>query len=117
MFGRVRMYEAGFLVFVLGSLACALAWNDVSIIGCRILQGIGGAFVTANSGAVISDLYPSDQRCRAYGYNSIRFSLGAVLGIVLGGAIVTHVSWRWVFWINVPIGVTAVLLATGGWSS
>jgi len=112
MFGRVRMYEAGFIVFVLGSLACALAWSDASIIGFRILQGIGGAFVTANSGAVISDLYPPEHRGRAYGYNSIGFSLGAVLGIVLGGAIVTYVSWRWVFWINVPIGIAAVLLAT-----
>jgi EmrB/QacA subfamily drug resistance transporter len=111
MFGRVRMYEAGFLVFVLGSAACALAWNDASIIGFRILQGVGGAFVTANSGAVISDLYPREQRGRAYGYNSIGFSLGAVLGIVLGGAIVTYVSWRWIFWINVPIGIAAVLLA------
>ncbi len=112
MFGRVRMYEAGFLVFVLGSLACALAWNDASIIGFRILQGVGGAFVTANSGAVISDLYPPDQRGRAYGYNSIGWSLGAVLGIVLGGAIVTYISWRWIFWINVPIGIAAVVLAT-----
>ena len=111
MFGRVRMYEAGFLVFVLGSLACALAWNDASIIGFRILQGTGGAFVTANSGAVISDLYPREQRGRAYGYNSIGWSLGAVLGIVLGGAIVTYVSWRWIFWINVPIGIAAVVLA------
>jgi EmrB/QacA subfamily drug resistance transporter len=112
MFGRVRMYEAGFLLFVLGSLACALAWNDASIIGSRILQGIGGAFVTANSGAVISDLYPPELRGRAYGYNSVGWSVGAVLGIVLGGAIVTYVSWRWIFWINVPIGIGAVALAT-----
>lgn len=112
LFGRVRMYEAGFVVFVMGSLACALAWNDAAIIGFRVLQGIGGAFVTANSGAVIADLYPPERRGRAYGYNSIGWSLGAVLGIVLGGAIVTYVSWRWIFWINVPIGVAAVLLAT-----
>ena len=112
MFGRVRMYEAGFLIFVLGSLACALAWNDASIIGFRILQGIGGAFVTANSGAVISDLYPPSERGRAYGYNSVGWSLGAVVGIVLGGIIVTYISWRWIFWINIPIGVGAVVLAT-----
>ena len=92
MFGRVRMYEAGFLVFVLGSLACALAWNDAAIIGFRIVQGIGGAFVTANSGAVIADLYPPERRGRAYGYNSVGWSLGAVLGIVVGGLIVTYIS-------------------------
>ena len=112
MFGRVRMYEAGFLVFVVGSLACALAWNEGAIIGFRILQGIGGAFVTANSGAVIADLYPKERRGRAYGYNAVGWSLGAVLGIVIGGLIVTYISWRWIFWINVPIGSAALFLAT-----
>ncbi|MHB1876636.1 MAG: MFS transporter, partial [Streptosporangiaceae bacterium] len=112
MFGRVRMYEMGFAIFILGSAACALAWNEGSIIGFRILQGIGGAFVTANSGAVIADLFPKERRGRAYGYNSIGWSLGAVLGIVLGGVIVTYVSWRWIFWINVPIGGIALFVAT-----
>ena len=112
MFGRVRMYEAGFLVFILGSLACALAWNEAAIIGFRILQGVGGAFVTANSGAVIADLYPAERRGRAYGYNAVGWSIGAVLGIVIGGLIVTYVSWRWIFWINVPIGAAALFLAT-----
>jgi len=112
MFGRVRMYEMGFLVFILGSLACALAWNESAIIGFRIVQGIGGAFVTANSGAVIADLYPPQRRGRAYGYNAVGWSLGAVLGIVVGGLIVTYVSWRWIFWINVPIGSAALILAT-----
>ncbi|MGA3215905.1 MAG: MFS transporter [Acidimicrobiales bacterium] len=112
MFGRVRMYEAGFLVFIIGSLACALAWNEAAIIGFRILQGVGGAFVTANSGAVIADLYPPERRGRAYGYNAVGWSLGAVLGIVVGGLIVTYVSWRWIFWINVPIGAAALFLAT-----
>jgi MFS family permease len=112
MFGRVRMYEAGFLVFILGSLLCALAWNEAAIIGFRVLQGIGGAFVTANSGAIIADLYPPERRGRAYGYNAVGWSLGAVIGIVVGGLIVTYVSWRWIFWINVPIGAGAVLLAT-----
>ena len=112
MFGRVRMYEMGFLVFILGSLACALAWNETAIIGFRILQGIGGAFVTANSGAVIADLYPAERRGRAYGYNAVGWSLGAVLGIVVGGLIVTYISWRWIFWINVPIGSAALILAT-----
>ena len=111
MYGRVRMYEAGFVVFVVGSALCALAWNEGSMIAFRVLQGIGGAFVTANSGAVIADLFPSEQRGRAYGYTGVGWSLGAVLGIVLGGAIVTYISWRWIFWINVPIGIGAVALA------
>jgi EmrB/QacA subfamily drug resistance transporter len=112
MFGRARMYEMGFLIFIIGSFACALAWNEASIIGFRVLQGVGGAFVTANSGAVIADLFPPERRGRAYGYNAVGFSIGAVLGIVLGGLIVTYVSWRWIFWINVPIGAAALVLAT-----
>ncbi len=111
MYGRVRMYEAGFVIFIVGSALCALAWDEASIVGFRVLQGIGGALVTANSGAVIADLFPREQRGKAYGYNGIGFSLGAVLGILLGGAIVTYVSWRWIFWINVPIGLAGVGLA------
>lgn len=111
MFGRVRMYEAGFVVFILGSALCALSWNEGSIIAFRILQGIGGALVSANSGAVIADLYPPEKRGKAYGFNAIGWSIGAVLGIVLGGLIVTYISWRWIFWINVPIGIVATLAA------
>ncbi len=111
MFGRVRMYEAGFLLFIAGSALCALAWDEASIISFRVLQGVGGAFVTANSGAVIADLFPRERRGKAYGFNALGWSLGAVLGIVLGGAIVTYIDWRWIFWINVPIGLAAVALA------
>ncbi len=111
MFGRVRMYEAGFLIFIIGSLACALSWNELSLIVFRLAQGVGGALISANSGAVIADTFPKEQRGRAYGFNAIGFNTGAVLGVVLGGVIVTYVSWRWIFWINLPIGIAAVLLA------
>ncbi len=111
MYGRVRMYETGFVVFIVGSALCALSWDQASIIAFRALQGVGGALVSANSGAVIADLFPPEKRGRAYGFNGIGWSTGAVLGIVLGGLIVTYISWRWIFWINVPIGIIAVLLA------
>jgi len=111
MFGRVRMYEAGFVVFIVGSALCGLAWNEASIVGFRLLQGVGGALISANSGAVIADVFPPERRGRAYGFNAIGWNLGAVLGIVLGGVIVTYVSWRWIFWINVPIGIVAVVAA------
>ena len=61
MFGRVRMYEAGFVVFIVGSLACALAWSELSLIVFRLAQGVGGALITANSGAVIADTFPKEQ--------------------------------------------------------
>ena len=111
MFGRVRMYETGFLVFIVGSALCALAGNEATIIGFRILQGVGGALVTANGGAVIADTFPPETRGRAYGFNSVGWSVGAILGILLGGLIITFLSWRWIFWINVPAGVIAFALA------
>ena len=111
MFGRVRMYEAGFLIFIVGSALCALASNEATIIGFRIFQGIGGALITANSGAVIADTFPPEVRGRAYGYNSIGWNAGAILGILLGGLIITFISWRWIFWINVPAGLIAFGLA------
>src|ERR1700734_496575 len=107
MFGRVRMYETGFAVFVVGSLLCALAWNEASIITFRVVQGIGGALIMANSGAVIADLYPREQRGLAYGFTSLGWTIGAVLG----GLIVTYMSWRWIFWINVPTGIVAIGVA------
>ncbi len=111
MFGRVRMYEAGFAVFVIGSLLCALAWDEVSIIVFRVVQGVGGALIMANSGAVIADLYPREQRGKAYGLTALGWTVGAVVGVVLGGLIVTYISWRWIFWINVPPGVLAIAAA------
>lgn len=111
MFGRVRMYEAGFAVFILGSALCALSWNEASIVAFRVLQGVGGALISANSGAIIADIFPPQERGRAYGYNSIGWNIGAVVGILAGGLLVTYLSWRWIFWINVPIGIVALALA------
>jgi EmrB/QacA subfamily drug resistance transporter len=112
MFGRVRMYETGFVVFIVGSLLCALSWDQASIIAFRVLQGVGGALITANSNAVIADTIPAERRGRAYGYVAgVGWNLGAVIGVVLGGAIVTYLSWRWIFWINVPIGGVALAVA------
>jgi EmrB/QacA subfamily drug resistance transporter len=111
MFGRVRMYEAGFIVFIIGSALCAVASNETTIIVFRVLQGVGGALIAANSGAVIADTFPPERRGRAYGFNAVGWSVGAILGILLGGVIITYVDWRWIFWINVPTGIVAFALA------
>jgi MFS family permease len=111
LFGRVRMYEIGFAIFTLASVLCALSWDAGSIIGFRLVQGVGAALVAANSGAIIAELYPPAERGRAYGFNAFAFSAGSVVGVLLGGIIVTSFSWRWIFWINLPVGVAALLLA------
>jgi EmrB/QacA subfamily drug resistance transporter len=111
IFGRVSMYEMGFVIFVISSAFCALSWNELSLIIFRLIQGIGGALIVANSGAVIADTLPKEKHGRAYGFNASGYNTGAVLGVVLGGTIVTYISWRWIFWINLPIGLAAYIVA------
>jgi len=116
MWGRARMYNLGFAVFAVGSLMLFLTPNTGTtgaweLVGFRIVQGVGGAFLTANSGAVLADAFPKQQRGKAFGYNAIGWNVGAILGILIGGLIITYASWRWIFWINVPTGLLALALA------
>lgn len=109
--GRKALYNAGFVVFVIGSGLSGLAQSGVELVAFRALQGVGGAMLVANSLAIVSDAFPPNERGRALGINSIVWGTGSVLGVVLGGAILSVASWRWIFWINLPIGLVATLLA------
>lgn len=111
MKGRKRMYNAGFVVFILGSALCALSTDGVLLVLYRGIQGIGGAMLVANSFALLSDVYPANERGRAFGVISVVWGVGSILGIGLGGLILSFASWRWIFWINVPIGIVATVLA------
>ncbi len=110
MFGRVKMFNAGFFVFTAASLFCALATNGTEIILFRAVQGIGGAMVFANSGAIIADTFPPRERGRAYGLTGVGYSTGAILGILLGGILTTFVTWRAIFLLNLPVGVITGLI-------
>ena len=110
MFGRVRMYNLGFAVFTLGSLLCGFSATGPELIDFRVIQGIGGALISSNSGAIIADTFPEHRRGRAFGYTGFGWSAGAILGILVGGAFVTFLSWRYIFFINIPIGVFATLV-------
>lgn len=111
MFGRVRLYNLGFVVFTIGSVLCGIAPNDSFLIASRILQGIGGAMLTANSMAIITEVFPAEQRGQAMGVNAITWGAGSVLGPVLGGFILAASSWRWIFLINLPVGIIGTLAA------
>ncbi len=111
MFGRVRLYNVGFATFTFGSLLCALSVSGPQLIAFRVVQGLGGALVTANSGAIIADTFPYRERGRAYGITGTGYSLGAILGILVGGAFVTFLNWRYIFIINLPIGVVATVMS------
>ncbi|HTT25731.1 MAG TPA: MFS transporter [Thermoplasmata archaeon] len=111
MKGRKRLYNAGFGVFVVGSLLCGFAQSGLELVAFRAVQGIGGAMLVANSFAILSDAFPPNERGRAFGINSVVWGTGSIVGVVLGGFILTITSWRWIFFINVPIGIAGTLLA------
>ncbi|MEA2282748.1 MAG: hypothetical protein QOK21_3355, partial [Solirubrobacteraceae bacterium] len=106
LFGRKKAYVAGFLVFSAASLGAGFAGDGTELILWRIAQGIGGAFLFANSAALVTDAFPARQLGLAMGTNTMVAAVGLVLGPVLGGVLVT-ISWHWVFWFNVPLGLAA----------
>jgi EmrB/QacA subfamily drug resistance transporter len=110
IFGRVRMYNLGFAVFTVGSFLCGFSASGPQLIGFRVLQGVGGALISSNSGAIIADTFPEERRGRAFGITGFGWSAGAILGILVGGALVTFLSWRYIFFINIPIGIVATLV-------
>jgi EmrB/QacA subfamily drug resistance transporter len=110
IYGRSRMFNAGFGIFTIGSLFCGFSPGISWLISSRGIQALGGALMQANSGAIIADTFPPDQRGTAFGYISLGWTSGALLGIVLGGIITTFVGWEYIFFINLPIGIVATLL-------
>jgi EmrB/QacA subfamily drug resistance transporter len=110
IYGRSKIFNLGFAVFTIGSALCGFSPHIYLLIGFRILQALGGAIMTANSGAIIADIFPKESRGKAYGYNSLGYTSGAMLGIVVGGIITTFISWQYIFFLNIPIGIIAVVV-------
>ena len=104
LFGRKQAYVAGFVVFALASLGAGFSADATQLILWRIVQGIGGAFLFANSAALVTDAFPRRQLGLAMGTNTMVAAVGLVIGPVLGGALVS-LGWQWVFWFNVPLGL------------
>jgi len=105
IFGRVRVYTIGFTVFTVGSLFASLAFSPDSFIAARIFQGLGSSALFANSAAIITDAFPSKELGRALGINSVAFRLGSMMGLSLSGLILALADWRYLFYINIPIGI------------
>jgi MFS family permease len=115
IFGRVRMYNLGFAVFALFSIMLSVTWlhgpaGALYMIIMRICQGVGGAFLMANSAAIITDAFPKDQRGLALGTNAVAGIAGSFIGLVLGG-LLGPIDWRLVFLVSVPVGVGGAIWA------
>jgi MFS family permease len=115
IYGRVRMYNAGFAVFTVASLLLSVtpfvrSTGALWLIGFRVVQGVGGAMLMANSTAIITDAFPPDRRGSALGINMIAGIAGSFVGLVAGG-LLAEINWRLVFWVNVPFGVFGTVWA------
>lgn len=109
-FGRVRLYRIGVAWFAVASLLCAVAWDVPSLIGFRLLQGVGGALLTPGSLAIIETSLRKQDRGRGVGLWSGITGLAGAAGPLLGGLLV-EISWRWVFVVNIPIAISVLILS------
>ncbi len=110
MKGKKPIYTLGFIVFTIGSLFCGLAPSVHLLILARIFQGIGAAMVMALGMAIITESFPPQERGRALGITGAIVSIGIVIGPTLGGLIVKHLSWHWVFFVNLPVGIIGTIM-------
>ena len=110
LYGRKPVLLFGIGVFLVGSALCGLAWNMISLIAFRVVQGIGAGALIPVSQTVVADIYSGEARARMQGYISSTFGSAAIIGPMIGGLIATHVSWKAIFWINIPLGIIAASL-------
>ncbi|MGH2931149.1 MAG: MFS transporter, partial [Solirubrobacteraceae bacterium] len=108
-FGAKRVYGIAIVLFVLGSAATGLAWSTGSLITFRILQGLGGGMIMPAGMTILTRAAGPQRLGRIMSIIGIPMLLGPILGPILGGFLVDQVSWRWIFYINVPIGIVAVI--------
>jgi EmrB/QacA subfamily drug resistance transporter len=109
LYGPRTLFAIGLFVFTLASALCGLSQNVSELIAARILQGVGGALLTPQTLSIIASLFPPERRGAAFGIWGGVAGLATLAGPTVGGAIITYINWRWIFFINVPIGVGALI--------
>lgn len=109
--GKKPLYVAGFVIFTIGSILCGFSPTIYALIGFRVVQSIGAAMILALGSAIVTESFPPEERGRALGISGTAVSLGIVIGPTLGGLLIDAFSWRWIFFVNLPVGIIGTLMA------
>ncbi len=109
LYGQRNLFAIGLFVFTVASALCGVSQNATELIAARILQGVGGALLTPQTLSIITTLFPPERRGAAFGVWGGVAGLATIAGPTVGGAIITYINWRWIFFINVPIGIAALI--------
>jgi EmrB/QacA subfamily drug resistance transporter len=109
LFGQRTLFAIGLFVFTLASALCGISQTVNELIAARILQGVGGALLTPQTLAILTSIFPPERRGAAFGVWGGVAGLATIAGPTIGGAIITYINWRWIFFINVPIGIAAFI--------
>lgn len=110
LIGRRQLYSSGFIVFIIGSLLCAISGHITVLIGARVFQAIGAAMLMANSPAIIADVFANKNRGRALGMAGTIVALGTMTGPTIGGLLIGKFGWESIFYVNIPIGIIGFFL-------
>jgi len=110
--GRKPVWMTGLALFTLGSVLCGAASSLAMLVAARAFQGLGGALIFAPGLAIIADAFPRTERGRALGLNAVVFAIGTSFGPTLGGLITEHLTWRWIFYINLPLGAAGFIASS-----
>jgi len=111
LYGAKRLFLTGLVIFTVASVACGFAGTPDQLVTARVAQGVGGALLTPQTLALITSVFPVAKRGAAFGVWGSVAGLATIAGPTLGGLLVTHWGWRWIFFVNVPVGIAALLLA------
>src|ERR671925_1569278 len=108
LYGQRTLFAIGLLIFTVASALCGLSQDPTQLIAARVLQGVGGALLTPQTLAILTSIFPPERRGAAFGVWGGIAGLATIAGPTVGGLLVTYLDWRWIFFVNVPIGIVAL---------